>query len=236
MTFSSLIKDLHEAQSAAFSEVASDPSIAMERNEIGQILVDIGRCADTLADRYEAELYELAIKEVQLSLLAALGASYRQAFVGLRLALEHWFAGIHYSTNEINFRKWELGKRDTSWSQLNDGEDGILSDEFANIFWSQTEQRISTYRSLATSVYRECSEYVHGNPKTHLYLPKQLKYDAKSFLSWKDKLDTIKLLFVYTFVVRFGGSLTNNDREKISQVVLATIGHLKEVRELFEGS
>jgi hypothetical protein len=235
MSFSILINDLRRAQSNAFAEVVSDAYIAQDRNEIAQILVDIDSCVDILVGRYEGELYELAIKEVQLSLLAALGASYRQAFVGLRLALEHWFAAIQYSTNEFNFRKWQLGKRDTSWAELNDKDIGVLSDEFAIIFWPQTEQRISIYRNFAASVYRECSEYVHGNPKTHLSLPKQLMYDRKSFLSWKEKLETVKLLFVYTFVLRFGSLLTVNDRESISQVVLDTIGHLNEARELFKG-
>ena len=235
MAFSTLIRDLHEAQAKAFTDVASDSLVAIDRNEIGQILVDIGKCADLLADRYEAELYDLAIKEIQFSLLAVLGASYRQAFVGLRLALEHWFAGIQYSTNEFNFKKWRLGLRDASWSEFNDGNTGILSEEFANLFWPQSEQRISGYRNFASSVYRECSEYVHGNPKTHISLPKQLTYDQKSFLAWKEKLDTVRLLFVYTFVARFGSSLDVQQRESIAQVVLDSIGHLKEARDLFQG-
>lgn len=235
MSFSALIEDLHKAQSTAFKEVTLDTSIAQDCNEIVQTIIDMSKCADALTHRYEADLYELAIKEIQFSLLAALGASYRQAFMGLRLGLEHWFAGIHYSSNEFNFRKWQLGERDASWSELNNKDSGILSEQFAHVFWPNTEQRIATYRNVAGNVYRECSEYVHGNPKTHIDLPKQLQYNRNSFLSWKEKLDTIRMLFVYTFVIRFGSTLNPNDLESISQVILDAIGHLNEARNLLKG-
>ncbi len=236
MSFNALISALQGAQETAFSTVSADESIANERNEIGQILVDLGCCADVLSSRFECPLYDMALNEIQLSLLAALGASYRQAFMGLRLALEHWFTGILFSTNEFTFRKWQLHEWDVSWNELNNDDNGILSKEFAHVFWPSTEQRIHQYRNIAKSLYRECSEYVHGNPKTHLSLPKQLIYDQTTFLLWKNKLETIKLLFIYTFVLRYGPTLPSEKREKISGTILKSVGHLQETRDLFGGS
>lgn len=235
MSFNTLIGELQKAQSQAFEDVAADSSIENDRNDIAQILVDLGKCADFLVPRYEGQLYDLALRELQLSLLAALGASYRQAFMGLRLALEHWFTGIKFSTNELSFRAWQLEEEDVSWSDLNSEISGVLSERFAHIFWPQTEQRVATYQNLAKKLYRECSEYVHGNLRTHMFLPNQLEYDRATFLSWKEKLDTLKLLFVYSFVLRFATTLRATGQEPYAAVTLDSIGHLNEVRDLFAG-
>ena len=235
MSFSTLIGELQKAQSQAFKDVATDASIENDRNEIAQILVDLSKCADFLVPRYEGQLYDLALREVQLSLLAALGASYRQAFMGLRLALEHWFTGIKFSTNELSFRAWQLDEEDVSWFELNNEDSGVLSERFAHYFWPESEQRRATYQNMAKMLYRECSEYVHGNLKTHTTLPKQLEYDKATFLSWKEKLDTLKLLFVYSFALRFSSTLRGNGQEPYAQVLLDSVGHLAEVRELFAG-
>lgn len=235
MAFSTLIEELQKAQYQAFKNVSADSSIENDKNDIAQILVDLSKCTDFLMSRYEGQLYELALRELQLSQLAVFGASYRQAFMGLRLALEHWFSGIKFSTNELSFRAWQLDEEDVSWSTLNDEINGVLSDRFTHIFWPQTEHRVATYRNLAKKLYRECSEYVHGNLKTHISLPKQLEYDKSTFLSWKEKLETLKLLFVYSFIIRFASILHGKGQEPYTQVALDTIGHLNEVRELFEG-
>lgn len=233
MSFSNLINELHNAQSQAFHAIANDTSIENERNEISQILVDLSKCAEFVIERYEGQLYDLAMREIQHSMLAAFGASYRQAFMGLRLALEHWFTGINFSTNELQFKAWQLDESDVSWAELNNEETGILSERFVHYFWPETEQHRAAYQNLAKKLYRECSEYVHGNLKTHTTLPKQIEYDKVTFLSWKEKLDALKLLFIYSFVVRFSSSIRGHSEVPCAQVLLDNIGHLPEARELF---
>jgi hypothetical protein len=227
--------ELQKAQSEAFKHSCGDSSIEESRQQIAQIMLDLNKCADFLNNRYEKQLYEFALREIQLSLLSALNASYRQAFVSLRLALEHWFSGIAFSTNEICFRSWVLNEKDVSWSEINDPETGVLSERFVHIFWPASKNRAPKYRNIANSVYRECSEYVHGNLKTHLILPKQLQYDRALFISWKEKLDTMSLLFVYTLVVRFSAELQGKAEEPCAAVVLGSLGHLSEARELISG-
>lgn len=59
---------------------------------------------------------------------------------------------------------WQRGQCDMSWTQIVDDQNGIFGKQFISTYAND----IDTGRSLelltiAKNVYRECSEFVHGN-------------------------------------------------------------------------
>lgn len=223
---------LRDLQVEAIDQALNDQEIAQELNEATQRIDDLTNFVKCRSQRAENKVFELAIRELNQSFLAALNSHYRQSFSGQRLSLELWFAGIQFSMNELAFRKWKMDKQDIVWSSLINSSDGILSVEVARVYWAVAEKRVPTYRNLAEKVYRECSQFVHGNNETHHYLPQTFGYSRKVLQAWKSNLDTITLLFSYTFLLRFNEELTNLDYEKLAQPITDILGHLSEAREL----
>lgn len=223
---------LRDIQIQALDQALHDQEIAQELTHATQRIEDLTNFVKRISHRVESKVFELAIRELNQSFLAALNSHYRQSFSGQRLSLELWFAGIQFSMNELSLRKWKMEKQDIVWSTLINPCDGILSVEVARIYWSSAEKRVSNYRNIAEKIYRECSQFVHGNNETHHYLPQTFGYSRKVMQAWKSNLDTITLLFCFTFLMRFNEDLTNLDYEKLSQPITDILGHLSEAREL----
>lgn len=223
---------IRNLQMGALDQVLNDQDIAQELTEATQRIEDLTSLVKCISKRAEHYVFELALRELNQSFLAALNSHYRQSFSGQRLSLELWFAGIQFSTNELSFRKWKMNEKDIIWSSLINPDDGILSVGLARIYWTGAENRVPAYRNIAEKIYRECSQYVHGNNETHDYLPQTFGYSRKVMQDWKSNLDTISLLFNYTFLLRFNEELTILDYEKIAQPITDVLGHISEVRDL----
>lgn len=127
-----------------------------------------------------------------------------------------------------------MNEKDIVWSSLINQDDGILSTHFAHVYWPESEKKIHVYRNIAEKFYRECSQFVHGNSKTHESLPKEFGYSKQVLQSWRIKLDTVTMLFIYTFVLRFNDELTRQQYENIAPPLTDILGHISEVRELIK--
>jgi hypothetical protein len=223
---------IRDLQMEVLDRTLNDREITQELTEATQRIEDLTNCIECIANRSEYFIFESAIKELNQSFLAALNSHYRQSFSGQRLALELWFAGIQFSTNDLNFRKWKTNEKDIVWSSLINPDDGILSIGFARAYWPATEKRVHLYRNIAEKIYRECSQFVHGNSQTHDFLPKTFGYSKDVIITWKSHLDTITSLFLYTFLIRFNENLTALNYEKIGPQITEILGHISETREL----
>lgn len=232
MTQNPFLLDLRIIQHTALDNALNDATIESVLSEAVQHLKDLECCIDQIKHRKEFYVFDLAIRELNQSLLLALNSHYRQSFTGQRLALELWFSAVDFSVNEFSFKKWKLNEKDISWSKLINKDDGILSAEFSHVFWPSTTERVSSYRNMAEKIYRECSQYVHGNNDTHDFLPKTFGYSKEAILCWKNNLDTVVLLFLYTFLLRFNEELDSNSINKLSIILNDNLGHISEVRDL----
>ena len=223
---------LRNLQIEAFDQALSDQEVAQELTEATQQIKDLTSFVDCISKRAEHYVFKLALRELNQSFLAALNSHYRQSFSGQRLSLELWFAGIQFSTNELGFRKWKMNEKDIIWGSLINADDGILSLGMARIYWTSAENRVPAYRNIAEKIYRECSQFVHGNNETHDYLPQTFGYSKKVMQDWKNNLDTITLLLSFTFLLRFNEELTILDYEKLTQPITDILGHVSEARNL----
>lgn len=178
-------------------------------------IFDFSLWLEVLKDRSEISILQNAIKEYQMSILSNNMGLYQQAFMGLRFFLERTLVAILFSANEIELNLWKLGERDTYWSELIDDEKGIFSSKFCKAFFPELKDEIKHFSAITKKVYRECSEYVHGNQSILEKIPNDLGYSAEIFHEWNTKADTIKRIILFTFSLRYLKGLQNENIRKI---------------------
>lgn len=224
-------EQLHAASAAVLIESFSDSRAeAMARSHA--FIDDLALWINELAERPETPVIQSALREYQFALLALSAGHYRAAFVALRLALELGFAAIQWSTNERELREWLRGQRDSNWATLSDHENGILSKQFIRLFCEGLAEEASSYRASAVAVYRECSEYVHGNAHTHRSIPEKLVFDSVSFDAWQQKASSVRLIISFAFAARYLVDLAHPARSRLESVLMDHLGHSIGVRAI----
>jgi hypothetical protein len=186
-----------------------------------------------LASRPEAELFKAALREYQYSLLAVVQGQYRQAFMALRLSFELLLAAVHFSANELNLRMWSLGRKDIVWSAITSNDTGVLSKQFVSAFFEELADSAPTYLAMADKVYRECSEYVHGNAHTHEDLSDSIQFSLATFEKWHDKAKSIRVISSFALCARYVQFMDEPERNSLEQLLLGNLGHIPAVRQMF---
>lgn len=147
----------------AFAELTADPVRLPAFTQAHNDASDLDKLIELMAGRPEEEIFSLARVEYQHALFSAAFGQYRQAHVSLRLFLELSLCSVLFSAHEIDTRRWLQGKKDSNWASIISNETGVFSKQFVGVFFEDMKEFGVQYRTLAEKLYRECSEYVHGN-------------------------------------------------------------------------
>ncbi len=196
-------------------------------------IVDLDVWLKAVCDRKESVIYKNAFKEYEFALFCLVQGFYRQAFSSLRLFMELSLAAIHLSSNELDMRLWLGGKKDTNWNAILDQDKGIFSKNFIESFCPELAEEAKHVKSTAEKLYRECSEYVHGNHATSLALPEGVSYSKESFLSWAAKAKSIFLVIHYTLAVRYIKEINKETFDKLELILNDEVGHIKGFELIF---
>ena len=183
-----------------------------------------------LKDRPESFLLRAALSEYQFGLLAVIQGQYRQAFMALRLSFELLLGMTYLSANELQLRQWLRGERDLVWNALIDVESGVLSKQFIRAFYEDLVEEAPHYRTMGQEVYRECSEYVHGNSLTHASLDGRVVFQHTVFEAWHAKAKTIRLVASFALCGRYVFLTDAAGRSKLESVLIDNLGHISAVR------
>lgn len=198
-------------------------------------LHDFALWIEILHNRPECSILKNAIKEYQLALLSNNQGMYQQAFMGLRFFLERTFVAILFSGNEIELNLWKIGERDTYWNEIasidkeNKQIQGIFSNKFCRAFFPELKNELSHFFTIATKVYRECSEYVHGNKSVIDKIPEKLEYSEELFYEWNVKADTIKRVILFVFCLRYLNQLKPEEIKKIAVTISEEFKSLAQI-------
>jgi hypothetical protein len=193
-----------------------------------------------ISHRHEAPILQLAIKEYQFALFALSIGQYRHAYIGLRLFFEMIMACFLFSTNEIDFKLWERNAKDINWQELIDQNKGVFSNNYCKAFNEELAGHIKPFLTIATTVYRECSEYVHGNLHTHQKIPSHIKFDKEICDDWHQKSKSMYLVIVFLFSLRhlpsFDSSMSNNQKlityiSRAKAIISSELGHIDVIRD-----
>lgn len=158
---------------------------------------------------------------------------YRQSFMSLRLFFELTLSAIYFSSNEYEFRLWSRNEKDINWNQLIDKEKGVLSKSFIRVFFEDIADESPHFRTIAEKVYRECSEYVHGNAKTYKKISNELKFSDEIFRAWHEKSKNIHFVIQYALSSRYLCFLDKTDINKLESMITDELSHLNAIQAFF---
>lgn len=180
---------------------------------------DYEKWMSILGNSPETVIYRNAVKVYQEAFGNMLMGLYQPAFMGLRYFLERTLVGVYFSGSELELRTWMHGQRDTYWSELIGEEDedkvpdkkkdeinvnkGLFSLKFTRAFFEDFSGAAKAFRAQTKKVYRECSEFVHGNPTALKSLGETIDYSEEVASKWNDCADTVARCILYAFMMRY---------------------------------
>jgi len=213
------IKEHYEKVGETSSAILSE-SIKEENLEIispnHSFISDFDIWLEVLETRPEFPILKNAIKEYQIALTSNLFGMYQQAFMGLRFFLERTLVAILFSGKEIDLNLWKIGERDTYWSEILDQQNGIYSPKFCKAFFPALKEELPHFNAVTLKVYRECSEYVHGNNAVIDKIPDNLEYSVDLFKEWNAKANVIIRIVQFALCLRYLNTMISSDKAKLS--------------------
>jgi hypothetical protein len=195
-----------------------------------QFVADLEKWLSLLANRPESCLISASISEYQFALLAVVLGQYRQSFMSLRLSFELLLGAVFYSAHELDLRLWLAGKKDLNWSAIVHADSGVYSKDFVGAFWEELADSARQYGAIAQAVYRECSEYVHGNAHTHSGQSGKVFFDRDAFRAWHEKAKSVRLASSYALCARYLRFIERDKRAQLESILLDHLGHIEAVR------
>lgn len=180
---------------------------------------DLNALSLLIGDRPEIEMYENAIVEYQRSLSFASTGHYRQANGSLRLFTELALSAVLFSANEIHLRLWLKGQKDINWKSIVCLEHGIFSKEFINVFFLDMSEYGRQYQAIASSFYRECSEFIHGNLKSYRSGHK-IEFNASLFDEWHGRAGSAVRVVKFAYLSRYTLFAEASALESLESIVL----------------
>ncbi|MFD0589490.1 hypothetical protein ACFQZE_15995 [Paenibacillus sp. GCM10027627] len=216
----------------AIQTLESDIRGLQSRNH--NFLEDLSHWIEILKDRLEVSLLKTSGREYQQGLISVVNGQYRQAYNSLRFFVEHSLAAIHFSANELQLRLWMKGKQDIFWSNIIDHEQGIFSKRFVSAFCDPLTEDALGHGNIARGLYRECSEYTHGNYNTQDKLPGNLEFNQQIFNDWHDKAESAQLILTFALCSRYITGLSIESKSRIESSVMERLGHVSVIQGLLE--
>lgn len=208
---------------------------SLSNNDLGLLssnhafLHDLAIWLDVLKDRPEISILSNAVKEYQMAILSNNLGLYQQAFMGLRFFFERTLVAVLFSANEIELNLWRIGDRDTYWNELMDENKGLFSFKFCRAFFPELKDEISHFAAIAKKVYRECSEYVHGNQTVLKKIPTALQYSEEVFYEWNSKADIIRRVLLFIFCLRYLKQMKSDDVKKVESSISEDFKSIKPI-------
>ncbi len=194
---------------------------------------DLDQLDALLSGRPEAHMFKLARIEYQHSLYSVAFAQYRQAHVSLRLFFELSLCCALFSAHEIDAHLWMKGKKDANWQAIISTDSGVFSKHFVGAFFEGMKEYCDQYRALAEKLYRECSEFVHGNRQSFDGLDAEIGFRPELSDTWADRADTARLVVKFVFLCRYLKVAPAEIRGELENLALDNFGELTSIQALF---
>jgi hypothetical protein len=219
---------LNKAVARVIEHSTADPG---EVGRIQEKIDELTQWERVLSNRPESLVLRSAISEATVGAFLLISGLYRPAFVSLRLFLEMSLAMVHFSSNRLDLAEWTQGRRDVNWSELIDSGVGVLSRRYADAFFPDLRETVSTYNSIGGKAYRELSEYVHGNRQTWVNTPESIEFSATLQTQWASQFDAATGVVMYAMALRFLKELGPAEVAPLSATIGVSLGHIQAIQE-----
>jgi hypothetical protein len=187
-----------------------------------------------IQDKYEREMLATVSAQLESGSINVMLGLYRQAFTSLRLAFEMGLGTVYFSLNKLDHFEWMKGNNDIKWGRLIDKDSGVLSKRFSNAFFPELTQYMEAYNERAAMVYRNLSEYVHGNSGTWAQSGIVIKLNPELIKQYFSLLKSVSEIILFTLCCRY---LKTIDKEHFDAIefIPTELNHISPIRELLGG-
>ncbi|MEZ9402812.1 hypothetical protein BCU92_02020 [Vibrio cyclitrophicus] len=214
-----------------FSKIIEASFLSTKSSEISELfhfVDDLNMWHELIEGKEDTTILVSAIKEYEFSFQAALNGQYRYAFTAQRYFLEQICRYIYLSTNELYLRHWKLGIKDIAWGAIVDKDNGIFSKIYIRAFYNEVEDEGAHMLALASKLYRETSEYIHGNFEKVIDMPDKLGFDNTLLNKWLEFVATSKFIAVFLLTVRFSKEFGESELSKVVDNIKDELGGIEE--------
>lgn len=242
-------EDFKQKVNSIIDTSLNEAEVANELALCFHLTTDYETWLECIGNRLELIMYKNAIMVYQDAIGSMLEGQYQNAFMGLRYCFERTLCGVYLSANELELRTWLDGRRDTYWSEIAgkegkddeadvksgdiDADNGLFSTRYAKAFFPDLQDEIKHFRRMAVSVYRECSEFVHGNPLALVQIPEHLEYRKDLVAMWCEKALIMKRVIFFAFALRYLLDMKEDEKNKISEIVKDEFATIKPIIDIF---
>ena len=248
MTIKEYYDDYKNRITSIIDSSLSEKDLANDVALCFNLVTDYENWLKCIGNRLECMLYRNAIKVYQDALGCMLEGQYQSAFMGLRYCLERTLCGVYLSANELELRTWRNGQRDTYWTEIVGKEDketedciqgvetitekGLFSRKYVNAYFPELIDEAKHFRRMAMSVYRECSEFVHGNPQTLVKIPDHLEYKKELLELWCEKALIMKRVLFFAFSLRYLLQFGEQEKSELTDIIKEEFATVKPIINL----
>lgn len=187
------------------------------------------------ADANLKQIVDIASYEYLETINASITGNTRHAYMSLRLFLEMGLASIYFSSNLFHLQKWLTSSGDIIWEMLANSETGVLSEDFISTFTPLLKSSAKQYREMAKGLYRECSQFIHGNIETHSNKFRDRNFSKAETENLLDKIETAQLIFLFAFFARYLGTSSDGFKRQTESTALEYFSFIPEVRAYYGG-
>ena len=179
-------------------------------------------------------LVTAALTECSNSIFLCAQGFYKEAFVALRQTLEHFLFALLLSTNDFNYRLWKREQYGMSWKQITDEENGVFSKKFISLYSDDclTEKSLEMI-TIVKNVYRDCSEFVHGNHQKLSILANDLNYKENMLEYYVSSFKSFEYILCMALLIRFYDIFTIQENiQKLETIIYERLGNIPVILEL----
>lgn len=202
-------------------------------SEMFQFTEDLTLWCDILSEHTDTTLLISAMQEFELGFQAAVSGQYRYAFIANRYFIEQVCKYVYLSSNEFYLRQWKCGLRDISWNSITDVDSGIFSVNYIRAFYSEVDTEGKHILQLVSALYRETSEFVHGNFSKIDILPMKIEFNEELLEKWLANVGSAKFIVLFLLCMRFSKDLNQSELEKLEDSIREELCGIEEFTLLF---
>lgn len=215
-------------------ELTWDSAYAEDFSQCSLFVNDLSIWVECLKPIPQVILLESSLNECAVANLFCSQGLYKQAMISLRLCLEHCLYAIQLSSNDFCFRRWKAGQEDMKWAAITDNESGVFGKAFIRAYAPEFDTRSAELSGIAKNVYRECSEYIHGNYDKLNCLPGNNIFSQDMLSKYINSFQSISYLLSVALVIRFKEFIIeHNMLTTLEQPIMHNIDMLPEIQLLY---
>ena len=87
--------------------------------------------------------------------------------------------------------------------------------------------------TVASKLYRESSEFIHGNFNKIEELPTSIELNSSLLEKWIDFMETSRFIALFLLFMRFSKDVDSQDLHKIEEMAKEELGGIEEFNFLF---